>query len=733
MVSPAAEREEAPVTQDAQPGALRQNIHVVLAVAGMVAVMGFVSGSWAGLLLLVGLAGALLAGAAFSSLFAARGKEREVSVSGPVQDGRIDAAVEQLPVRNNELARFADIHDALGDIAVVRDITRRIVHANLVFQEMTGCTAPVGMTCEETGIAFRPGDEVNRFDVEIATPYGQRIFVWHDVVARDPLTGRYLIHSIARDVTGERQAAAARDEARIRAENASAAKSRLLSTVSHEIRQPLGGILGMGKLLEKTPLTQEQKNYLDGIGQSGEALAQLVEDLLDFSTLEAGRFRLAPKAENPRQLLESVTEMLAHRAHGKGIEVASTVDSSVPDHLDFDAARLRQVLFNIIGNAVKFTAKGGVLAQMRMDGADLVISVTDSGPGMDEQALGRIFGEFEQAGSQEQRSQGTGLGLAISARIMREFGGSLVAESRPGEGSTFIIRFRPGRSGGGMEPSRMGTLSASRVLLIAPDGPASRATMATISALGGACIRVSSPGEMLALGDRLKAMTDIIVDHRLAPVFAPRLAEWPSMAQNGARKTLLVNAEERGVLSQGDYDAWLIRPLREKSLADVLGGRMKGIEKREAVGDNHPGFGFARADTMPAIGLDVLVAEDDPVNARMIRAVLEKTGHKVRQASDFGTLLEALDPAAGDSRPDIVITDLNMPGGEGLDVLARICEGGDGAHVPVVVISGDTSDATRRAALLNGASAVLAKPVDPRRLVEELNRLAFRQTPAVAG
>lgn len=722
-----------PVAADA-PGQVRHDFLIWFAGAGLLAAaIIVVAGFEAGLLLVVGLLATLLAGAAFASFsgsFSGLAAGGAVSGAGiPAPRGELEAALDGLPVRGNELARFADIHDALGDIAVVRDITRRIVHANLVFQEMTGCTSPMGLTCEEIGIAFRPGDETNCFDVEIGTPYGQRIFVWHDVVARDPMTGRYLIHSIARDVTGERQAAAAHDEARIRAENASAAKSRLLSTVSHEIRQPLGGILGMGTLLEKTPLTEEQKNYLDGIRQSGQSLAQLVEDLLDFSTLEAGRFRLVARAENPRQLVESVTEMLAHRAHGKGIEIAATVDSSVPDLLDFDVARLRQVLFNVIGNAVKFTAQGGVLTRVCMEAADLVISVTDSGPGMDADTLARVFGEFEQAGPQAQRSEGTGLGLAISARIMREFGGSLTAASTPGSGSTFTIRFRPGRSTSGATPSRSGMLAKSRVLLLVPDGPASKATMATIAALGGLCFRASSPGEMAALGEKLDEMTDIIIDHRLAPVFAARLADWPSMAESGVRKTLLVNPEERSVLPQGDYDAWLIRPLREKSLADVLCGRMKGMEKREAVGANHPGFGTTPASTGPMGGLDVLVAEDDPVNARIVRAVLEKSGHRVRQVSDFDALLRALEMPQDNRWPDIVVTDLNMPGGDGMDMLARICEGRDGARppIPVMVLSGDTSDATRRAALLNGASTVLAKPADPKRLLEELHRLASQR------
>ena len=275
--------------------------------------------------------------------------------------------------RDESTSLLATIHDALGDIAVTRSVDRRIVHANATFRKLTGTPRPEGLTLEEIGIVFRAAVEPPRQDAEIATPDGQRIFAWHDVMTRDPASGQLLIRSIARDVTEERQAARAREEARLKAEYNSAAKSRLLATVSHEIRTPLSGILGMNHLLAQTPLTLEQANYLTGIRQSGNALVQLVEDLLDFSTIEVGRFQLRPRTEALRPLIEGVVEMLAHRAHEKGIEIAATVAADVPVTMEFDPARLRQVLFNVIGNAVKFTQTGGVLIRAELDGEDFAI------------------------------------------------------------------------------------------------------------------------------------------------------------------------------------------------------------------------------------------------------------------------------------------------------------------------------------------------------------------------
>jgi len=616
---------------------------------------------------------------------------------------------------------IAEIQEAMGDIIVIRNMDRRIVEANAVFREVTGCSAPEGLSCEEIGIAFRPGDKAHAYDVEIATPFGQRIFSWHDVVTRDLASSRLLISSIARDVTEERLALGERENARLRAEKADAEKARLLATVSHEIRLPLSGMLGMNHLLSQTKLNEEQRNYLDGMKQSGQSLVQLVEDLLDYSTMEAGRFKLNPRAENLRRLIESIVEMLAHRAHEKGIEITSFVTPDVPDYLDFDPARLRQVLFNLLGNAVKFTQVGGVVIRARMVEGELHITVEDTGPGMSQAEQARIFGEFEQAGPMSQQSGGTGLGLAISARIVREFGGSLTVFSRKGEGSTFKLAFRPGSSSTGTpDPDRHHCLEHTNVLLVAPRGVAATVTMEAIEAFGGKCALIHEPEDFERLHGTVADLTDIIVDRRISPLFRDALRDWP---QQNVRRTLLVSPEERASTMHAPFDAWLIRPLREKSLIDVLCGRLRGIERRDAINDNHPDVGFSSRVTEGVSGIDILVAEDDAVNARIIRAVLEKSGYIVRGVDDFQALQQAVAPGAT-RLPHLIISDLNMPGGEGLEVLPELLgtlKGG--RNIPLIVLSGDASVETAEILLNAGAAKVLTKPADPRRLVEEIRRL----------
>ncbi len=631
---------------------------------------------------------------------------------------------------------LSTIHDALGDIAIIREPGGKIVQANSVFCRLTGWLKPEGMTCDALGIEFEPASGPNHFRVRIVTDAGAKLFDWHDVIAREPGSGAFMLHSIARDVTEESRIARETEEARRRAENASQAKSRLLATVSHEIRTPLSGMLGMSHLISQTRLTSEQKNYLAGMRQSGHALVQLVDDLLDFSSIEAGRFQLRPAPEPLRETIESVVEMLSHRAHEKGIEIAATVSADVPGLMDFDAARLRQVLFNVVGNAVKFTHTGGVLVSALLERETIVVRIDDSGPGMNPQEQARVFDEFEQAGGNAQRSGGSGLGLAISRRIMEEYGGSLTVSSVPGKGSTFEIRFPAlGCDLAAAARARKDVLAGSRVLVMAPLGPASSALSATIRTLGGFCECVETTEEAQAIAARALSMatplTDIIVDHRHAAQFRRLLAQMPGLEQQKLRKTYLVNPEERNgrPINQMDgYHAWLIRPLREKSLVEVLRGRMKGMEVRDAINDNRPMLREVPAlRDKPAEG-GVLLAEDDPINAFLVRSVLEKAGHAVRVVGDFEALAGALfdAPAAIRVAPELIITDLNMPGGDGFSTLQRIRqhERQSGSRaVPIIVLTSDTQPDTREKLVSAGASAVLSKPADPKALTAEIDRL----------
>ncbi|MGE6783440.1 ATP-binding response regulator [Ensifer adhaerens] len=693
-----------------------------LIASGLVLVIGMTAGFY---LFAAAIAAAGVVGALLLAVEAIRSFD-----GAPVCD---EAARDNDWHRSETSALLSTIHDALGDLAIMRGMDGKIVHANAVFHEVCGQPDVRGLACSALGLSFEPKAAPNHYLVRIATAEGIRLFDWHDVIARDPASGKLMRHSIARDVTEEARAAREREAARRRAEEASRAKSRLLATVSHEIRTPLSGILGMSHLLGQTRLSSEQKNFLAGMQQSGHALVQLVEDLIDFSSLSAGRFQFRPSRQDPRGVIESVVEMLSNRAHEKGIEIGATVSVDVPALMAFDAARLRQVLFNVIGNAVKFTEVGGVFVSADTTEDCVRIRIDDTGPGMTPDDLKRIFEEFEQAGNDEQRAKGTGLGLAISRRIMQACGGSLTAASAPGRGSRFEIRL-PLAEVEAVAPERRSTLAGSHVLVMAPDGPASAALAATIATLGGRCHRATT----LAAAQHVLAdvqaggapLTDVIVDHRHAQQYEQLLALQPAIGRLELRRTYLINPEERNshpVNQMDGYEAWLIRPLREKSLVEVLLGRLKGIEKRDAINDNRPVLREEpAADPVRRPGDGILLAEDDPINALIIRTLLQRSGHAVQLVGDFAAVAEVLRASPGGASPALLVTDLNMPGGDGLSMMRQIRA--DEAirslpRLPVIVLTSDIRENMRDRLLAAGADLVLAKPVEPQVLTSEIARL----------
>ncbi|MGE7370064.1 ATP-binding response regulator [Neorhizobium sp. NPDC001467] len=657
---------------------------------------------------------------------------------------RLGSHRETAPTVTISSADPAGLAEALGEVAVTRSANGRIITANGVFRQLTGRDAPQGSTLEELGFraCAQSSQQIDLSeptlggrDIEIDRPAGPRILWWRDVSVGTEEHGT-ILYGFARDVTEERMARQAQEVARLKAEALNLTKSRQLATVVHELRTPLNGILGMGQLLGRTHLSPEQQNYNGGIRQAGQALAQLVDDLLDYSTMEAGRFKLNTRAENLRQLIESVVEMLAPRAHEKQVEIGATVMSDLPDLHDFDPARLRQVLFNVIGNAVKFTQSGGVLIRAWPDAQNVVITVSDTGPGMTAEEQARIFGEFEQAGSTEARSGGTGLGMAISHRIVQEFGGSLVVDSEKGIGSTFTIRLPlpPTESAAAfveaarpMSSGRAEALRASRVLLLAPEGPSSAAIAGMIETLGGTCVQVAGIAEAERLirdaGTQADRFTDLIVDHRLAGGPAE------GFDQEGLRRILLVNPEDRGSQPQQLYDAWLIRPLRERTLIDVLRGRLGG---RDAAVPTHAQPAAQEHDetvTESSGGLSILLAEDDAVSAKLYSTILTRAGHSVTCVADFSALLSA---ACGETPPDLVISDMHMPGGEIAPTLTAIAASakGRGDSLPVIILTGEGRLSQHVQALSAGASHVMEKPVSPDRLndvVRQFGTAAMRQ------
>ncbi|MDP3897389.1 MAG: ATP-binding protein, partial [Mesorhizobium sp.] len=450
--------------------------------------------------------GFALIGVGVASLIVARSTQRdlaELAVNEVIDDAKNREQFENLADRMWELQeseeRFRGLIDALGDLVVHRDRDGRIVYANSVLADLleTDAEQLSGKTLAELGIevgivpdaAFADGECLSSTDVAIHTLSGTRWYSWIELSVRDKTSDAVSHRAIARDITARKRAEKASIAARERAEHASQAKSRFLATVSHEIRTPMNGIMGMAKLLADTDLSPEQQTYVGAVSTSSAALLALIEDLLDFSKIEAGRFELEPQPVSARELVENVVELLAARAYGKGIGLGCHVAPDVPGLITADPGRLRQVLLNLIGNAIKFTDDGGVLVSVRMEGAGperrVRFLVSDTGPGLAPGDRARIFQEFEQAdGTSTRKHGGAGLGLAISKRITEAMGGTISVESSKGKGSVFTVDLAaPEKAGAPTEPAR--PLDGVRVVVLSKNGIEAEAIALTVCAEGG--------------------------------------------------------------------------------------------------------------------------------------------------------------------------------------------------------------------------------------------------------
>ena len=520
-------------------------------------------------------------------------------------------------------------------------------------------------------------------------------------------------------------------DARRKAEAASQAKSRVLATVSHEFRTPLNGILGLTGLLTETDLTPDQETYARAVHSSGEALLALVDDMLDFSRIEAGRLDLYPEPTDLEALLQEIVELLAGRAHIKGIDIAAEVGGAVPATVVVDPARLRQVLINLVGNGVKFTDKGGVTlsASVAADGA-ISFAVSDSGPGIAREDAERLFDEFEQMDTAlSRRHGGAGLGLAISRRIVRRMGGDVTLADRPGGGSifSFTLALPPTE---GAAAANEASLDGRSFLILAPEG-AEPPTLARHLASAGATARTARTlneaagliGAATAAGEIHDA---VLIDGRVMPGPATALARLREAAGRVVPAAVLIEPGRRGdvdALRHGGFDAYLVRPVRRSSLLRIAGD----IASASGGFSIDPGDARPRKTSAPrraVENLDVLLAEDNEINALLARAVLEGLGHTVTEVRD-GAAAVAAAREKGNGFPAILM-DLHMPGLDGLAAARAIREWERATGTPraaILAVTADVLAETRAAAKMAGIDAVLEKPMTPdslRRALAEL-------------
>ena len=627
-------------------------------------------------------------------------------------------------------ARAVSLLEAQGDLIVRRDSEGRITYANDAFCALAGQprdalrgTAAALTVLEQGEIRVMP-DNTRMHDQKIETADSPRWLAWREAVVFMEASGSAEVQSVGRDVTERTETGRALGQARDAAEGASRAKSRFLAMVSHEIRTPLNGILGMTDLLLDTPLTPEQTAYLKATKTSGDALLSLIEEILDFSKIEAGKLDLEPHAFALLPLVEEIVELLGPRAQAKGIEIASDVDEALPERVMGDSTRLRQVLLNLAGNAIKFTETGGVsvVVEPGETGEEIVFQVRDTGIGIAPEQQARIFLEFEQAESGAARQfGGSGLGLAISRRIVELMNGRIAVESAPGQGSAFRVAVTLPRAA---DTPAFATpaLGGKAVLVVAPKSLGASLLERRLTRWGAAVTRADASSAAAASGQNFDA---VLVDHALG-LDAASVAI-ASMGKTIARRIVLITPSERhGLLAlrAAGFNGYLVKPVRTASLA----AQLTGSSEFDAAVTEQAGSSHSASAPHAGKSLAILVAEDNKINALLACSLLAKLGHRPTVVADGAAAVAAWSAAQDGGTPyDVILMDVQMPGTDGLEATRQIraTESGE-RRTPIVALTANAYAEDREACLSAGMDDFLVKPLDRERLTAMLAELSER-------
>ncbi|HEY2247248.1 MAG TPA: ATP-binding protein [Bradyrhizobium sp.] len=645
---------------------------------------------------------------------------------------------EALADRNWELQEAAErarsLFEQQGDLIVMRDARGHITFANDAYCQMAErtCQALLGTRFNfevlEQGDSAVESNGTRIHDQKIATRLGAKWIAWREGLVRSDAGQPAELQCVGRDVTDRTETERALSEARDQADAANRAKSRFLAMASHEIRTPLNGIIGMSSLLLDTPLTPEQNTYAKAVKTSGDALLSLIEELLDYSKIEAGKIDLEQRPFNLTALIEDITELLAPRAQAKNLEVAAYVDERLPLDVIGDAARLRQVLLNLAGNAIKFTAQGGValIVEPGIWPNEISFQVRDTGIGIAPEARERIFREFEQADERVARNYGgTGLGLSISERIAKRMGGRITLDSQPGTGSTFeaAIPLMPSESRSRKFASP--DLAGQSIMLVSPQGIEASLVGRRLQRWGAQTCEATGLDVGLALLPE-RAWHAVLIDHALGADTAEALGH-AARKHATHRIVMFTPAARQDIKPSSAFTGYLVKPLRAASLAARLTTAPE-VTSPSLAADAAIDDTVETVAERPARGLSVLVAEDNEINALLMRSLLTRLGHHAVIATNGEAALESWFAAKSAGTPyDLVLMDIQMPELDGIETAKRIraSEAGEpGRRTPILALTANTLVEDRYACFEAGMDGFLIKPLDREKLAEALTGLA---------
>ncbi len=510
----------------------------------------------------------------------------------------------------------------------------------------------------------------------------------------------------------------AAEQGRAQAELASREKSRLLATMSHEIRTPLNGVIGMLGLLIETDLTAEQKNYAITANASSRTLLSIIDEILDTAKAESKHNTKRIDVEL-LSLVENVTELLAPRAHAKGIEISAYVAANVPEIIQSDDLRLRQILFNLAGNAIKFTEKGGISIDVVLNSKnDLVIKISDTGIGMTDEEKLRVFDEYVQANANTSKHYGgTGLGLSISRKLITGLGGKLEMTSELGQGSCFTI-ILPGPFAPNSKYLKA-LMNRNYTLAMAPTVTTHH--LATNLRELGAEVTILKDAHELQM--KLKSAlpnTSIICDSSYAEVLKKWAEKRPRKA--ATRVWVMLKSEERKPLQYllgAPFCGYLLKPLRRSTLLNLLTAQDGAALKQASLALRQITNNVKRGKA-----LNVLLAEDNPVNTLLARTMLERLGHRVTAVGNGEAVMKLLNDGM---KFDVALLDIEMPKMNGFETAKAIRAANmaarNGDALPLLALTANARAYDVRACFASGMNGHLSKPYDQLDLDEKIRSL----------